>query len=418
MWSIGVLAYEMAYGITPFQATNHIQLLRVIESFDDSTFIFPSHIKTRTLTKKALGSGQLARAGNKYTATPVQTSLALRDLISRLLKKDPKDRIEFSAFYRHSFFDERSPDTLQNNPPSASIEQSSSVNAASLSSSIDQAVSNALGLIGDAAQASLELSDLLIRIDSFDSKLLSILKTTLAVVLILDHILGLEMQRLNVASSHSMSSVSSSSSCFLSTPGASLSSSRVLSQEQRRNQIKSALVLLHYSINLLEHCQQLVKTAHAMPESDKAGLIALGKWISFKTEDQYDFLDELKYHNKASALIKSSSSAAMSSSLPSRQAHFLTAMAEEAVTTNVCEIIYEHACRVAKDAGIQELLGNQKQAETAYNTAIFMLETIINPTKYVPLTSYLAQVPALDDNACAILKQIQAKMEARIQYCK
>ncbi|XP_062080975.1 serine/threonine-protein kinase OXI1-like [Humulus lupulus] len=70
-WSLGVLLYEMLYGVTPFKGSNRKE-----------TFY-------RILTKTPDLNGE---------ATP------LRDLIRKLLEKDPKQRIELEEIKGHDFF--------------------------------------------------------------------------------------------------------------------------------------------------------------------------------------------------------------------------------------------------------------------------------------------------------------------------
>jgi len=434
MWSIGVIAYEMAFGSTPFQAANHIHLLRVIENSDDSKFDFPINVKIKTTTTTTTSSssstkrsntlGQLARASTaaKYSTVAINTSPSLRALISGLLKKDPKDRMEFSSFYNHSFFDDGHTEC---NRVTTVCSQSNSNSTASSTSSIDRAVTNALTLINGTTDASLEISALLGRIDSHDSKIVSVLKTSLAVVLVPDQVLCAEMQKFG-AVHQSASSMASLSSSLLNTPATttttttSLSASRILRQEQRQSQAKNTLVILHHSVNLLENCQQLVTSAYAAPEADKGSLLAVGKWVSCKMEEQHELLDELKYFARASAVTRSTLALAVSSSLPAPQgkSNLFASMAETAITSDIDAIIYENACNVGKDAGIQELLGNRKHAEAAYHTATLMLELILHPAQFVPLTSHLAQMAAPDDTTRTAIKQVQARMEARLAHCK
>jgi serine/threonine protein kinase len=71
LWSLGTVFYEMVTAKPPFRAGNHIELLRKIE----------------------------ARDGPKWTN--VQVSDSLKDLISKLLKKNPVERIAFEEFFLH-----------------------------------------------------------------------------------------------------------------------------------------------------------------------------------------------------------------------------------------------------------------------------------------------------------------------------
>lgn len=71
LWSLGAVFYEMVTAKPPFRANNHIELLRKIESRD----------------------------GPKWNN--VQVSESLKDLISKLLKKNPLERMAFEEFFLH-----------------------------------------------------------------------------------------------------------------------------------------------------------------------------------------------------------------------------------------------------------------------------------------------------------------------------
>jgi serine/threonine protein kinase len=71
LWSLGTVFYEMVSSKPPFRANNHIELLKKIE----------------------------ARDGPKWSN--VQVSEPIKDLISRLLKKNPLERMAFEEFFLH-----------------------------------------------------------------------------------------------------------------------------------------------------------------------------------------------------------------------------------------------------------------------------------------------------------------------------
>ena len=71
LWSLGTVFYEMVTSKPPFRANNHIELLRKIEERD----------------------------GPKWNNVDIKDSL--KDLISRLLKKNPLERMSFEEFFLH-----------------------------------------------------------------------------------------------------------------------------------------------------------------------------------------------------------------------------------------------------------------------------------------------------------------------------
>ncbi|KAH3765454.1 kinase family protein [Pelomyxa schiedti] len=75
LWSVGVILYEMLSGRQPFPASNPIELARVIQDTDVIK-------KTSTLNVHPL----------------------CRDLITKLLQKDPDRRISWESFFSHEWF--------------------------------------------------------------------------------------------------------------------------------------------------------------------------------------------------------------------------------------------------------------------------------------------------------------------------
>jgi len=75
LWSLGVILYEMVTNELPFKATNHIELLKVIE------------------TRKFKIENHIVISKDCYS------------LLESLLVVNPKNRISFENFFNHSFFD-------------------------------------------------------------------------------------------------------------------------------------------------------------------------------------------------------------------------------------------------------------------------------------------------------------------------
>ncbi|TAQ85861.1 hypothetical protein B7494_g5804 [Chlorociboria aeruginascens] len=73
LWSAGTVLYEMIAGRPPFRATNHVELLRKIENQEDQ-IKFPKDLEIST---------------------------GMKDIIRRLLKRTPVERIPFEDFFRH-----------------------------------------------------------------------------------------------------------------------------------------------------------------------------------------------------------------------------------------------------------------------------------------------------------------------------
>ncbi|ORY87616.1 kinase-like domain-containing protein [Protomyces lactucae-debilis] len=73
LWSVGTVLYEMLVGKPPFRAQNHVELLRKIDKNDD-VIKFPSEVP--------LDAG-------------------IQELIRALLKRNPRQRMTFEAFFTH-----------------------------------------------------------------------------------------------------------------------------------------------------------------------------------------------------------------------------------------------------------------------------------------------------------------------------
>lgn len=73
LWSVGTVLFEMMVGRPPFRATNHVELLRKIEQSEDQ-IKFP----------------------REMTMSP-----GIKDLIKRLLKRTPVERLPFEDFFRN-----------------------------------------------------------------------------------------------------------------------------------------------------------------------------------------------------------------------------------------------------------------------------------------------------------------------------
>ncbi|CAO3588228.1 unnamed protein product [Absidia cylindrospora] len=106
LWSVGAVLYEMMTGRPPFRAQNHLELLKKIQDNND-VIRFPD-VKSTELSP-SVGDD-------------------LKDLIRKLLKKDPVERISFEEFFVH-------PAILAVDPPAPSPTPPASTYSSSASSS-------------------------------------------------------------------------------------------------------------------------------------------------------------------------------------------------------------------------------------------------------------------------------------------
>ncbi|KAI0382935.1 Serine/threonine-protein kinase ATG1 [Hypomontagnella monticulosa] len=89
LWSIGTVAYEMASGKPPFRASNHVELLRKIESSNDQI---------------------------KF-ARECQVTPDLKALIRALLKRSPVERSSFEDFFNHRVIADEIPGLVEDDVP-------------------------------------------------------------------------------------------------------------------------------------------------------------------------------------------------------------------------------------------------------------------------------------------------------------
>ncbi|KAL7626404.1 Serine/threonine-protein kinase [Parahypoxylon ruwenzoriense] len=102
LWSVGTVAYEMISGRPPFRASNHVELLRKIESSD---------------------------AQIKFSRD-CQVSSDLKALIRALLKRNPVERLSFEDFFSHHVIADEIPGLVEDDVPRIRRQPSREVRAA------------------------------------------------------------------------------------------------------------------------------------------------------------------------------------------------------------------------------------------------------------------------------------------------
>ncbi|KAI0840535.1 Serine/threonine-protein kinase ATG1 [Hypoxylon sp. FL0890] len=103
LWSVGTVAYEMISGKPPFRASNHVELLRKIESSD---------------------------AQIKFSRD-CQVTSDLKALIRALLKRNPVERMSFEDFFNHRVIADDIPGLVEDDVPQIQRQSSRDVRVAS-----------------------------------------------------------------------------------------------------------------------------------------------------------------------------------------------------------------------------------------------------------------------------------------------
>ncbi|CAG8484250.1 5338_t:CDS:2 [Acaulospora colombiana] len=93
LWSVGAVLYEMIVGKPPFRAQNHFELLRKIDKRRDR-IKFPGDLVSDS---DSIQSDSDKNPPNDKSSI----SEDLKDLIRRLLKRDPVERMSFEEFFMH-----------------------------------------------------------------------------------------------------------------------------------------------------------------------------------------------------------------------------------------------------------------------------------------------------------------------------
>lgn len=147
LWSVGAIAYEMVFGSPPYRADNHIHLLRMIEAADDSALPFPSTLTIKQkLQRTPSKPSKFSKDKPSSITVNIETSDIFRDLLLKLLRKDPNRRISFEDYFSHPFVSESfvKPSKLITKPSESSftdnnfLSNSRRTSNSTISSSIDE----------------------------------------------------------------------------------------------------------------------------------------------------------------------------------------------------------------------------------------------------------------------------------------
>ncbi|KAI2636340.1 Serine/threonine-protein kinase ATG1 [Hypomontagnella submonticulosa] len=109
LWSIGTVAFEMVSGKPPFRASNHVELLRKIESSNDQI---------------------------KF-ARECQVTPDLKALIRALLKRSPVERLSFEDFFSHRVIADEIPGLVEDDVPRIQRQPSREARVASRTDEFD-----------------------------------------------------------------------------------------------------------------------------------------------------------------------------------------------------------------------------------------------------------------------------------------
>ncbi|KXS22115.1 Pkinase-domain-containing protein [Gonapodya prolifera JEL478] len=105
LWSVGVVLYEMLCGKVPFRARSQAELLRRIDN--QGGVRWPDEVAAQQREQQARDAAAAAAAGQVPPAPTTPLSVPppvpadMKDLVKRLLRRDPRDRMTFDEFFEH-----------------------------------------------------------------------------------------------------------------------------------------------------------------------------------------------------------------------------------------------------------------------------------------------------------------------------
>ncbi|KAI9019835.1 hypothetical protein DFJ74DRAFT_139930 [Hyaloraphidium curvatum] len=92
LWSVGIVLYEMVTGRVPFRARNHVELLKRIESGKSGHVKWPDEQSS---------SPQSSSSRHAFLDPDARIADDLKDLVRRLLRREPSERMTFDEFFAH-----------------------------------------------------------------------------------------------------------------------------------------------------------------------------------------------------------------------------------------------------------------------------------------------------------------------------
>ena len=127
---------------------------------------------------------------------------------------------------------------------------------------------------------------------------------------------------------------------------------------------------------------------------------------------EYEVFDSIKVNFKSILLSSSqsksnSNSTTCSSSLTRSNSNSINNENYNNANTNtntnlnqirIEDLLFQAACRYAKEGGIQELLDNFEEANSKYLSAILLFNSLLRPSELAPITSKFAQIPVINTN--------------------
>lgn len=99
LWSVGIVLYEMVAGRVPFRARNHVELLKRIESGKSGVVKWPD--EQSLSPRSSRHAVDISPSAARQSAAEARIGDDIKDLVQKLLRRDPTDRMTFDEFFSH-----------------------------------------------------------------------------------------------------------------------------------------------------------------------------------------------------------------------------------------------------------------------------------------------------------------------------